>query len=196
MIDALIGFFIATLITALFTARLFKLYWWYALNSLILGIIAIDIGIDLNDNAMILTGIVTILLKFITIPYVFKILTTKFNIARQITPKITIQYATIIVPMVLVFTFYLMNPILKEFSHTSYVSIAISSLFLSLLLIMQHTEMAPKIMGFLSLENSLFLLGITATNGMPMLIELGIFFDLLMFIVIINLLFEHQEELQ
>jgi len=60
---------------------------------------------------------------------------------------------------------------------------------------MEHKNVAPKIVGFLSMENSLFLLGITATNGMPMLVELGIFFDLLMAIVVINLLF-HREKLE
>ena len=58
---------------------------------------------------------------------------------------------------------------------------------------MEHKNVAPKIVGFLSIENSLFLLGVTATEGMPMLVELGIFFDLLMAIVVINLLFRHEE---
>ena len=63
---------------------------------------------------------------------------------------------------------------------------------LSLLLMIEHKNIAAKIIGFLDIENSLFLLGISATNGMPMLIELGIFVDLLMLIVIVNLLFKYQ----
>jgi hydrogenase-4 component E len=59
---------------------------------------------------------------------------------------------------------------------------------------MEHKNIAAKIIGFLSIENTLFLLGISSTNGMPMLVELGIFVDLLMLIVIINLLFKYQGE--
>jgi hydrogenase-4 component E len=77
--------------------------------------------------------------------------------------------------------------------NNNYIAVSVSSLFLSLLLMMEHRNIAPKIIGFLSMENALFLLGITATDGMPMLVELGIFFDLLMAIVVINLLF-HKEE--
>ena len=58
---------------------------------------------------------------------------------------------------------------------------------------LEHKNIAPKIIGFLSMENALFLLGISATGGMPMLVELGIFFDLLMAIVVINLLFKKEE---
>jgi len=193
MSDVLIGFFLASLITAIFTTRLFILYQWYALNSLILGLLAIVIANKIDDKEMLIMGIITILIKFILIPYILKKLTIKFNIPRQIIPTIKIQYLTMIVPIILVFTFYLITPILGDFHLSNYVAIAVSSLFLSLLLIMEHSNIAPKIIGFLTIENSLFLLGISATNGMPMLIELGVFFDLLMFIVIINLLFKEEK---
>jgi len=196
MTDFLIGLFLASLIAALFTTRLYRLLLWYSLNSLMLGLLALGIGRNIDDNAMILTGIVTIVLKAIAIPYVLKNLSQKFNFIRHIVPEIKVQYAIMLVPAILVFTFYLSEPIV-DMIHTNanYVAISISSLFLSLLLMIEHKNVAPKIIGFLSMENALFLLGVTATDGMPMLVELGIFFDLLMAIVVINLLF-HKEELQ
>ncbi len=196
MVDFLIGLFLASLIVALFTTRLYRLLLWYSMNSLMLGLLALVIGDSLDDDAMILTGVMTIIIKAIGIPYVLKNLSQKFHFVRQITPKIRVQYAIMLVPAILVFTFYLSEPITHMMhTHANYVAISISSLFLSLLLMMEHKNVAPKIIGFLSMENALFLLGITATNGMPMLVELGIFFDLLMAIVVINLLF-HKEELQ
>jgi len=195
MIDFFIGLFLASLIVALFTTRLYRLLLWYSLNSLMLGFLALGIGRELDDSAMIITGIVTIIIKAIAIPYVLKNLSQKFHFVRQITPEIKVQYAIMLVPAILVFTFYLSEPIVHMIhTNANYVAISISSLFLSLLLIMEHKNVAPKIVGFLSMENALFLLGVTATDGMPMLVELGIFFDLLMAIVVINLLF-HKEEM-
>jgi len=196
MVDFLIGLFLASLIVALFTTRLYRLLLWYSLNSLMLGLLALIIGKSLDDEAMLITGLLTIVLKAVAIPYILKNLSQKFHFVRQITPEIKVQYAIMLVPAILVFTFYLSEPI-THMIHTNanFVAISISSLFLSLLLMMEHKNVAPKIVGFLSMENALFLLGITATNGMPMLVELGIFFDLLMAIVVINLLF-HKEELK
>jgi hydrogenase-4 component E len=143
---------------------------------------------------MLITGIATILIKAIGIPYLLKNLSSKFHFVRQIQPEIKVQYAIILVPAILVFTFYLAEPITHMIhGNANYIAISISSLFLSLLLMMEHRNVAPKIIGFLSMENALFLLGITATDGMPMLVELGIFFDLLMAIVVINLLFHNEE---
>jgi len=193
MIDFLIGIFLATLILELFTTRLYKLLLWYSLNSVTLGLLALVIGNKLDDSAMIITGIVTIVIKAIGIPYVLKRLGHKFHFVRQITPEIKVQYAIMLVPAILVFTFYLAEPITHMMQeNANYVAISISSLFLSLLLMIEHKNVAPKIIGFLSMENALFLLGITATDGMPMLVELGIFFDLLMAIVVINLLFNRE----
>lgn len=193
MINVLIGFYLATLITELFTTRLFRLIGWYALNSLFLGVIAIYIGVKLEDKAMIISGSLTILIKFLIIPYILKTISSKFHIKRSITPNIKVQYSTILVPIIIVFTYYLVSPIIHSFSYNAnYVAISISSLFLSLLLIIEHKNIAPKIIGFLSIENALFLLAISATNGMPMLVELGIFVDVLMMIVIVNILFKHQ----
>ncbi len=196
MIDFLIGLFLASLIVALFTTRLYRLLLWYSLNSFTLGLLALGIGRSIDDNAMIITGIITIVIKAIAIPYVLKNLSQKFHFVRQITPEIKVQYAIMLVPAILVFTFYLSEPIVHMIhTNANYVAVSISSLFLSLLLMMEHKNVAPKIVGFLSMENALFLLGVTATDGMPMLVELGIFFDLLMAIVVINLLF-HKEELR
>ena len=195
MIDVLIGFFLATLITQAFTTRLFRLIFWYAINSLFLGLIAFYEGIVIGDSQMKIMGIVTIVIKFLAIPYILKYFFIKFNISRNIKSITSIQYLVIIIPIILVFTFYLITPLLHNFSHHSnYIAIAISSLMLSLLLMIEHKNIAAKIIGFLDIENSLFLLGISATNGMPMLIELGIFVDLLMLIVIINILFKYQGE--
>jgi len=193
LIDVLIGFYLATLITELFTTRLYRLLGWYALNSLFLGLIALVMGANLGDKAMIISGSLTIIIKFLLIPYILKTISAKFKIPRNITPNLKVHYSTILVPIILVFTFYLVNPIVNSFSYNAnYVAISISSLFLAILLIIEHKNIAPKIIGFLSIENALFLLAISATNGMPMLVELGIFVDVLMMIVIVNILFKHQ----
>ncbi len=183
------------MITALFTSRLYRMLGWYALNSFTLGIIAILYASKLDDDVMLVSGIITILLKALVLPLVLKYISKKFGLRRAITPQIRIQYAIILVPTILVFTFYLAEP-LHSLMHdnSNYIAIAIASMFLSMIIMIEHYHIAPKIIGFLMMENSLFLLSVTATGGMPMMIELGIFFDLLMAIVVINLLFNKEDE--
>ena len=107
MVDFFIGLFLASLIVALFTTRLYRLLMWYSLNSLMLGLLALLIGKSIDDDAMLITGIMTIIIKAIGIPFVLKNLSQKFHFVRQITPEIKVQYAIMLVPAILVFTFYL-----------------------------------------------------------------------------------------
>jgi len=72
MVDFFIGLFLANLIVSLFTTRLYRLLLWYSLNSISLGMAALLIGQKLNDTPMIITGIVTIVLKGIFLPYILK----------------------------------------------------------------------------------------------------------------------------
>ncbi len=194
MIDFFIGLFLANLIVSLFTTRLYRLILWYSLNSLSLGVAALLVGKELNDMPMMIIGGVTIALKGIALPYILKMLSIRFKLERIITPNIKVPYSIILVPAVVVFTFYLTEPIIHMVGgNQNYVALSIAAMFLSLILMLEHKNIAPKIIGFLSIENALFLLGISATGGMPMLIELGIFFDLLMAVVVINLLFKKEE---
>lgn len=194
MNNLFIGLFLATLIIALFSTRLYSLFWWYLLNSLMLSLLALTIGFQTYDNAMIISGSITLILKVIIVPYLLKVMSQKYNLTRQIPPNIKAQYSVLLIPAILVFTFYLAEPIIEVMHHhANYVAISISSLFFALLLIIQQSTITGKIIGFLMLENALFLLGTTATDGMPLIIEFGIFLDFLMTIVIIILAFEKQE---
>jgi len=193
MISFSVGIFLATFIVAIFTTRFFRLIFWYGLNSFILGILAILIGIKEADKALIVSGVITIVLKAFVIPYVLKFISKKFNIQRDIDPSVKVHFNIILIPSIIVFTFYLVGPFNQTLGvHANYVAISISTLFLSLVLMIEHSTVAPKIIGFLMMENSLFLLGATSTGGMPMFIEIGVFFDLMMAIVIVNLLLKEE----
>lgn len=193
MLSFYMGIFLATFIVAIFTTRFFKLIFWYALNSFVLGVVAILIGIQEVDEALIISGAITIIIKAFVIPYTLKNISKRFDIKRDIEGTVKVHYNIMLIPTIIVFTFYLSEPFAHMIGqHANYVSVAISALFLSFVLMIEHSSVAPKIVGFLMLENSLFLLGATSTNGMPMLIEIGVFVDLMMAIVIINILLQKE----
>ena len=191
MSNFFIGMFLSTLITAMLTTRLLRLIIWYAFNSLFLALAAMSEAVQIQDEAMLLSALLTLILKSALIPYTLKHFALKFKAKRHIPPSIKVQYLIILIPAILVFTFYLLDPLINS-SSKNYISLAVASLFLSLVLVIEHKNIFAKVIGFLSLENALFLLAMTATEGMPMLVELGIFVDLLMAVVVLNLLFKKE----
>ena len=193
MIDFFIGLFMASFLIVLFSGRLYRLIFWYAFNSLALGVITILVGIEYNDDALVVSGSLTLIIKAGIIPFVLKNMSQRFNLVRDINPNVPIHYSIILIPAIIIFTLYLAEPMSSMIGVNShYIAISISSFFLALILMIEHKSVAPKIIAFLMMENALFLLGTTATKGMPMFVELGIFFDVMMAIVIINLLFKEE----
>lgn len=183
----LISLFMATLVSLFFTATARRAFIWYGVNSLVLGVTALYLGRKLGDEALLISGTLTLLLKGALIPWVLIRTAEGFGLKRYLKAEIPLTHNIVLIPGLIVLSWYLVSPLAQSAAHQA-MALSIAALLLSLLYMVEHRHLAAKIAGFLVLENSLFLLGTTATEGMPMLVELGIFFDLMMAVVVVNLL--------
>jgi hydrogenase-4 component E len=62
---------------------------------------------------------------------------------------------------------------------------------LGMLMLVSRGKAVAQVVGFMSLENGLFFAAVAATHGMPMVVELGIAFDVLVAAVIFGVFFFH-----
>lgn len=65
---------------------------------------------------------------------------------------------------------------------------ALSSIFTGMLLMLTRRIALSQILGFLVIENGIYLVALTQTKGMPMIVELGIMLDVLVGVMITGLL--------
>ncbi|HEY9785710.1 MAG TPA: hypothetical protein V6D17_09935, partial [Candidatus Obscuribacterales bacterium] len=65
---------------------------------------------------------------------------------------------------------------------------SISLLFTGLILMLTRRIALSQIVGFLVLENGIYLFALTQTRGMPMVVEMGILLDVLVGVMIAGLL--------
>lgn len=75
---------------------------------------------------------------------------------------------------------------------------SLALLFIGMLLMMTRRLALSQIIGFLVLENGIFLYGLTQTHGMPLMVEMGVVFDVLVGVLVagivifrLNRSFEH-----
>jgi len=71
--------------------------------------------------------------------------------------------------------------------HT--LGIAIAVILLAFLMMITRRKAVTQVIGFLAMENGLFLAATSATYGMPMVIELGIALDVLVGVFILGIFF-------
>jgi hydrogenase-4 component E len=71
------------------------------------------------------------------------------------------------------------------------IAISLANVMLGMLMLVTRRKAITQVVGFMALENGLFFSAITATHGMPMVVELGIAFDVLVAAVLFGVFFFH-----
>src|SRR5437762_2243024 len=67
-------------------------------------------------------------------------------------------------------------------------AVAVSLFLIGFFMVVSRRKALMQVLALLSLENGLFLAAISLTYGMPMIVELGVFFDLLVAVMVLGIL--------
>jgi len=80
----------------------------------------------------------------------------------------------------------LSNSLVNQFVNTIYMTIALFTLFTGLLLIVTHRLIISHLIGFLIIENAVFLFSLAIGNRMPMMINIGILLDIFVGVLVLG----------
>ena len=69
------------------------------------------------------------------------------------------------------------------------ISESLAIVLLAMLLIITRRQAVSQVVGFMAIENGLFFAALVSTYGMPMIVELGIAFDVLVAAVLFGVFF-------
>jgi hydrogenase-4 component E len=90
-----------------------------------------------------------------------------------------------------IFSYWLVLPIVEqELSFTrNIVAVSLAVVLIGLLMMVSRQQAVAQVLGFMSVENGLFLSAISSTGGMPLVVELGVAFDVLVAMVLFGVFF-------
>ena len=106
-------------------------------------------------------------------------------------PAINASGTMILALLIVVFAFGLAQPISALASTTtkSTIGIAIAVILLAFLTMITRRKAMSQVIAFLSMENGLFFGAMSATHGMPMVVELGVALDVLVAMLVLGVFF-------
>ena len=168
------------------------LAWQGAALAASTGIVAWSTG----QTHLYYSALITVLLKVILIPWVLHRLIDRLFVRWDIETLINIPTTMLIGIGLVIFAFALATPI-SQMATTltrSTLGIALASVLLSFLMMIVRQKAVPQVIGFLSMENGLFLAATSATYGMPLVVELGVALDVLVGTFIFGIFFFHIRE--
>jgi len=162
----------------------------YGLQSLLLAVVAATIAISEARPELWVTAGVTVALKTILIPWFLMRVIDRIGIHREIEPFLSVP-ASLLVCVGLTVVGYRVSTGFPEgaggVSH-HLIGVALSLLLVGLFLMVTRKKAITQILALLTVENAVFLVAVGVTSGMPLIVELGISFDVILAVLILGIL--------
>lgn len=171
--------------------RLVNIYAW---QSLLLAGATLLEAFYTSRHELYFSAILTLLLKVIAISWLLRYLIKKFNIAKINQVVIHQNFLLLVGAAALVlFCYHVIAPIslASPFNTKNILVVALAIILFGMLVMLVRREALAHVIGFMEIENGLFFAALIATQGMPMVVELGIAFDVLVAIILFSVLFFH-----
>lgn len=144
-----------------------------------------------GQNHLYFSAALTFTLKVIVLPWLLHRLIRRLEVYWDTEPLINAVGTMLIGLLIVVFAFGLAQPISELASTTtrSALGIAVSVILLAFLMMITRRKAMSQVVGFLSMENGLFFGAMSATYGMPMVVELGVALDVLVAMLVLGVFF-------
>ena len=152
---------------------------------LLFGVSLIEL-IQINIINLIFILFETIVFKTIVIPIFLKNVIKKNNIMRETEPFLTYFMSIVIITSIIFGSFILSNVIDVVHFRKMFFIVALSALFTGLFIIVSRKKVVTHIMGYMVIENGVFILSLSAGNKMPMLVNTGITLDIFVSILLLG----------
>jgi hydrogenase-4 component E len=153
---------------------------------LLFGITLLELK-EVNTANLVFIASETLLFKGIVVPFLLlRIIrrTGVFKVHKMAMPGF---YLLILDIAALLLSIILANALQNPYIDTVYMTIALFCFFTGMILIVTHKYILSQVIGFLIIENAVFILSLAVGNEKPMLINIGILLDIFVGVLILGM---------
>jgi len=139
--------------------------------------------------SLIIVLVETVICKAVIIPwFLFKVLREN-EIIREAEPYLPNFYSLLIVTIIFFFGFIVAYWSIRNSDVVRPLSfgVAISAIITGLFIIMTRKKLLTHLIGFVGLENGIFLLSVSSLAEMPMIVDLGVLLDIFFMVLLLGL---------
>ena len=162
----------------------------YGVQSLLLAIVATTIGISESRQELFVTAALTVVLKTILIPWFLMRTVDRIGIHREIEPFLNVPVSLLICLGLTVVGYRVSTGFEEGAQRVTHhlIGVALSLLLIGLFLMVTRKKAITQILALLTVENAVFLVAVGVTTGMPLIVEFGIAFDVMLAVLVLGML--------
>lgn len=186
MVNYLIVLFAITLVYFAAAERLIVYSRLIGLQGLLLCGIAVFELNEVNTANLIFIVAESLIFKTILIPNLLLRIIKRSGVTKVHSQAIPGFYLLIMSIFALLISVIMANSLINPYVNTIYMVIALFALITGLLLIVTHRLIISHLIGFLIIENAVFIFSLAIGNEMPILINIGILLDIFVGVLILG----------
>ena len=164
----------------------------YRYQSIVLSGVTVIIGYVTGIWEIYIAAGLTLVIKSIIIPKVLTYVTRRLEIEFKLetNPYVSIRASVIISALLVALSYFLIQqiPFKSDQIVNAYLPVSMAQFFIGLFVLVNRRTVLSQVVGLLIIENGLFLFAMALTHGVSLLIEIGIFVDILVGILISSIL--------
>jgi len=157
----------------------------FALQSVFLAATATLVAFLTGIHHIYIAAALTVVIKAIVIPRILNKVIERLNVTRELVMNVNIPAGLLICGALVILAFFITQPIIPLGFLLTRDSLAI--ILIGFFTMIARKKAVSQVVGFLVMENGLFLGATAAAYGMPLIVELGVFFDVLVAGLIIGI---------
>ena len=160
----------------------------FSLQSAIITAEVLATGFQEKLAEAYVVGILVFVIKVVAIPRAFFVLTKRLKAVRDVKASTTPTQSVFVVVAII----YLSYAAVHSYGGAVHVpddalAAAVSLILTGAFLMVSRKKALMQVLGLLVMENGIFLAALITTFGMPLVIEIGIFFDILMGLLLMGI---------
>jgi hydrogenase-4 component E len=163
-----------------------------ALQGTLLGVLPLLVHPDIGLRGLLLVG-VTVGLKGFVIPRFLVRAMRAANIQHEVNPLVnyisSLLLGAVGTGLAMVFSYTL--PLAERHSGLLIVPASLATVWTGFLLLTARKKAIMQVLGYLVLENGIFLFGLLLLEAMPFLVEVGVLLDLFTGVFVMGIIIHH-----
>jgi hydrogenase-4 component E len=162
-------------------------------QSAVLAGLFVIVGFFGADPELYGVAAVFIVLKVIVLPRYLNRLEQKFGAARETHPYVNTATSLIIAGLLVLLAYAVTRPLVlaSTLPTRGGLPLAMGLVFVGLFVTISRKSALTQVVGFLVMENGIALLAVLGTFGIPLIVELGVFLDVLMGFLVMQVFIYH-----
>ncbi len=190
LIDVLGALLLFTMLLILASGQLFRAIYAVAAQAVFLGIAGAVLGAATgNPDLWVIAGI-TIVVKAMLLPWLLLRVVRRIQISREIEPVIPTNVTLTIAAGIVVLAFHLsasLGPVRQAITGNA-LPVGVALILTGVLVMATRRKALTQMVGLFASENGIFFTAMAISQGMPLIIEIGVILDVVLGALVMGIL--------